>query len=100
MLGLTQMAQGQLDSAIACFDTALKIKPSYPQSHWNKSLVLITQGDYINGFREYEWRFAYDPTLKRNFYKPRWGGSPLHERTLFLYGEQGLGDTIQFVRFV
>ena len=98
-LGITKMAQGQFHQAISCFDSALAINPEYAPSHWNRALTWLAMGDYQRGFQEYEWRFEYDQSLRREFDQPRWDGSPLRGRTILLYAEQGLGDTIQFIRF-
>src|SRR5207248_2088482 len=59
-------------------------------------------GELESGFSEYEWRWRC-PALaggQRNFTQPMWDGGPLDGRTILLHAEQGLGDTLQFVRYV
>jgi len=74
-----------------------------PQLHWNRGLMLLLAGDYKSGWQEYEWRSKL-PTKKllgsRVPGRPQWRrGFPLDNRSIYLYAEQGLGDTIQFSRF-
>ena len=56
-------------------------------------------GDYEQGFAEYEWRWKLNDGLRPTFSEPRWQGEPLDGRTILLWAEQGLGDTIQFIRY-
>jgi hypothetical protein len=60
------------------------------------------RGDFERGWAEYEWRWKLQGIDPANgpFSKPLWDGSDLHGRRILLQGEQGLGDTIQFVRYV
>jgi hypothetical protein len=66
-----------------------------------RALALLALGDYPRGFAEYEWRWktkrlAGSPTYQQ----PLWDGSPLDGKTILLHAEQGLGDMVQFLRFV
>jgi len=54
---------------------------------------------FARGWPEYEWRWHRRQAVQRNFYATRWDGSPLAGRTILLHAEQGLGDTLQFVRY-
>jgi len=94
--------QRQLSAAIASYEKAIKIKPDFAEAYWNKSLALLLSGDYINGWKFYEWRWQRDvfAPLKRDFPQPLWLGTPsLLNKSILLYGEQGFGDTIQFIRY-
>ncbi len=91
--------QGRLDEAIACYRRALRHWPDYPELHYNLSLALLVQGNFAEGWPEYEWRWRWHPELVRPFRQPPWDGTPLDGRTILLYAEQGLGDTIQFLRY-
>jgi tetratricopeptide (TPR) repeat protein len=88
--------------ALASFDRALNLRPDYPDAHWNSSLACLLLGDFARGWQEYEWRWQV-PALRqpvRPFQKPRWqGGEALAGKTIFVYAEQGLGDTIHFCRY-
>lgn len=81
---------------------ALKIAPEFAQAHWNLALNLLLQGNYSEGWLEYEWRWnkADFTSPRRHTDIPIWDGSELHGRTILLHAEQGFGDTIQFVRYI
>jgi tetratricopeptide (TPR) repeat protein len=89
--------------AIASFDRALALAPDYADAHFNRALALLASGDYARGQAEYEWRWKRSGMegIKHNFGKPPWlGEAPLAGKTILLHAEQGLGDTIQFARYV
>lgn len=89
---------GDFKGAIDFYNQALEINPDSAISHFNLSILLLMQGDFQRGFAEYEWRWRhYTP---RVFSQPLWDGSNLAGYTILLYAEQGLGDTIQFLRYV
>jgi hypothetical protein len=94
-------ADGHLNEALKCHETALAISPEIPQLHWNRALMLLTLGDYLEGWKEYEWRFQCDnfPYKRQKFPQPMWDGSDLSGKRLFLDAEGGFGDIIQFVRY-
>jgi hypothetical protein len=94
---------GQLESAVASYDQALAIKPDLSATNWNKSIALLSGGDYDKGWKLYEWRWKtteiHSPI--RNFSQQLWlGYDSLEGKTILLHSEQGLGDTIQFCRYV
>jgi tetratricopeptide (TPR) repeat protein len=90
------------DEAVASSDQALALRPDYAQAHWNRSLIRLLQGELAEGFGEYEWRWKRPEIASsaRRFEQPLWGGEPLRGRTILLHAEQGIGDTLQFVRYV
>jgi tetratricopeptide (TPR) repeat protein len=87
--------------ALADLDRALAIEPNNADAHHNAALALLRIGDYRRGFREYEWRWQRTGMPgPRKLSKPLWLGEyPLARKTILLHAEQGLGDTIQFVRY-
>ena len=100
-LGLALQATGDIDGAIDAFHKGLAVAPDFPQLHWNLALALLLVGDYRQGWREYEWRLR-TPELAaqlRAYAGPRWNGEDPRNKTLLVTAEQGLGDTIQFLRF-
>jgi tetratricopeptide (TPR) repeat protein len=91
--------QGKLDEAIASYGRALDLNPDYAEAHWNRSLLWLLTGDFARGWPEYEWRWRTAQVSSRTYPQPLWDGGPLAGRTILLHAEQGLGDTIQFVRY-
>ena len=101
-LGNAQKAYGKINEAILSYCSALKIKPNYQEAHFNYAIVLFLANKYKNAWEEFEWRFVNNfivphvvPTSKK------WVGEKLNtNETLTIVSEQGLGDTIQFMRFL
>ncbi|MGE3777752.1 MAG: tetratricopeptide repeat protein [Pirellulaceae bacterium] len=98
-LGAVQVRQGRLDEGTANARRALQINPAYADAHKNQAIVQLLLGDFQHGWAEYEWRWRCPGARLPNLVQPRWNGEPLAGRTLLLHWEQGLGDTIQFVRY-
>jgi tetratricopeptide (TPR) repeat protein len=99
-LGNVEKTRGRLDKALAGYEGALRAAPGYAQAHHNRGLLLLAQADFAAGWPEYEWRERC-PEYRHEFVEsPRWQGEPLDGRTLLVHAEQGLGDTLQFVRYL
>ena len=99
-LGLARIKQGRVDEAVAAYTRAIELEPDYPEAHRNRALAWLTQADFARGWPEYEWRWRCPEFKQRSFRAPRWDGSPLDGRTILIYAEQGLGDMLQFVRYL
>ena len=97
--GAALKAQGRLENAIASYQQAITLKPNYPKARYNLALALLQHGDLPQGFTEYEWRWQLPHHPPRNFSQPLWDGSNLQGQRILLHAEQGLGDTIQFIRY-
>jgi tetratricopeptide (TPR) repeat protein len=98
-LGLALKFQGRLDEAAACFEQALSHHPDHPASHAHRALLRLLQGDFKEGWPEYEFRWTQLGLAERHADSPRWDGSPLADKTILVHAEQGLGDTIHFIRY-
>jgi tetratricopeptide (TPR) repeat protein len=106
-LGLTLYFQDRqnLQLAINVFDKAIELNSQFAEAHLNKSLILLTEGCYEEAWPHYEWRTRTGRNLSRNGHlqlqSERWtGDQSLSGKTLLLYAEQGLGDSIQFSRYI
>jgi len=94
-----------LNNAARCFKKAMAIDPEFAAAHVDLAFTYHLQGLWQQGFEEYEWRFKHFTQLdyyKRSYDESKlWNGEDsLVGRTILLYGEQGLGDVIQFSRYI
>jgi hypothetical protein len=81
---------------------SMQLAPDHPTAPFNLAVALLLNGDYAQGFKAYENRWNYEHlagTLPK-WPQPRWTGQDLQGKTVYIMGEQGHGDNIQFVRFV
>jgi tetratricopeptide (TPR) repeat protein len=98
-LGSVLLGQGKRREAAECFRRALELKPDYASARWNQALLMLLEGDFERGWAEHEWRWKTGRQPAREFRQPSWAGEALAGNAILLYAEQGLGDTIQFVRY-
>jgi hypothetical protein len=95
-------SRGMLDEAVTACETAIALRPDFPQAHWNQAVAALLAGDFERGFRQYEWRKRHD-LFRRDFIDlpgPQWDGGDPAGRTILVHAEQGFGDTIQFARYL
>lgn len=101
-LGGVLLALDQAPEAAGWFRLAVRHDPQHGQARLGLALALLTLGDYRQGWQEYEARWL-DPGFTADepvFDQPAWrGAEPVQGRTMLLHAEQGLGDTLQFVRY-
>ncbi|WP_420997425.1 tetratricopeptide repeat protein [Cupriavidus sp. 30B13] len=101
-LGCARLALRAYGAALEAFDQVLRLAPGFAPAHLNRAHTWLAMGDYQRGWPEYEWRFQTihpvpsSPTSDL----PRWHGEALDHQVLLIQAEQGLGDTLQFVRFI
>ncbi len=103
--GLALARLGCCGRALSDYTRALEINPDDAKTHVNRALLRLRLGDYPEGWSEFDWRWRLTNDVfhqeRRSFAQPRWTGiEPLIGKTLFLHSEQGLGDSIQFCRYV
>jgi len=99
ILGQALCGLARLDEAERCFEHALALDAGNLSAHLGMARALLLEGDYQRGMLEYEWRWKRPTNPMRTFPQPLWDGSDPDGRTVLLHAEQGIGDTLQFVRY-
>jgi Flp pilus assembly protein TadD len=100
-LGALLHRMGRLDEAVRAYRDAIRLDPEERDAPNNMAMALLLQGDYEQGWRLYEtrWRSTHFKRGVRHFAQPQWTGD-LHPKRLLIHAEQGLGDTLQFCRYL
>ncbi|MFA7061594.1 MAG: tetratricopeptide repeat-containing glycosyltransferase family protein, partial [Pedobacter sp.] len=93
---------GCYQEAMVRYKEALQRDPFCAEAHWNQALLNLLLGNYEEGWQGFEWRWKKKgyPTPARNFCCPEWKGESITGKTILIHAEQGLGDTIQFGRYI
>ncbi len=102
-MGNAVKAIGRLEESLSLYERALKIRPHDGELHNNVAMALLALGRYEEGWKAFEWRLKTQQLkdVERPYAQPRWNGEEAHgDKTLLIYAEQGLGDTMQFCRYV
>jgi tetratricopeptide (TPR) repeat protein len=89
--------------ALGYFDRAIEVDQGYAEAHLNKAVNKLRLGDLQGGWIEYEWRWKCPSQnlVDRSFDKPLWlGAEPIAGKVVLLHNDQGLGDALQFCRYV
>jgi tetratricopeptide (TPR) repeat protein len=91
----------RFDEAIAACDRAIALRPDFAEAHWNQGFAYLLAGDLGPGWEKYEWRKRHPryAAAYPSFAQPLWEGGPLAGKTLMIHAEQGLGDSIQLIRY-
>jgi len=89
----------RLDEAHELFHRAIDLDAELPDAHYGLGILQLLEGDFADGWENYEWRWrSSQQSRRRHQDKPEWDGKPAPGQTLLIHCEQGLGDSIQFVR--
>ncbi len=101
-LALAFIENGHYEEARSNLEKAIQIKPTMANAHFNFATLLLLEGDFTRGWEEYEWRWnASDfKFMKFNYSQPQWNGEKFEGLKILLHAEQGLGDTIHFMRYI
>jgi Tfp pilus assembly protein PilF len=96
-LGIALARARRMGEALEAFSQAQALDPRFEYARFCESNVHLMRGDFARGFALYDAHRAVYPHRHRD---RRWDGGPLEGRTILLYAQHGLGDTLQFVRYV
>jgi tetratricopeptide (TPR) repeat protein len=99
-LGLLLHSMGDYPRAVDCFEKSLASKDGNVDVLWDRSLTRLVMGDFDRGWPEYEVRWRLKQNPPRRFPFPLWEGQENRTVSLLVHHEQGLGDTIQFCRYL
>jgi hypothetical protein len=93
---------GRPDRAQPFLEHAIRLDPANETARFNLAVCYLLQGNYEQGWPAYEdrWNFEHLKGALPNLPKPKWTGQDLTDKTILVIGEQGLGDTVQFARFI
>jgi len=101
-LGVLIEREGQYDEARRLFERALELRPDYPHAHVALGLSMMRRGELERAWPHYEWRWRHPHFRGAGLDQehPVWDGAHLNGKTIVVRNEQGLGDVLQFVRYL
>jgi tetratricopeptide (TPR) repeat protein len=91
--------EGKTQTALEILREVVQRKPQLVQAQFNLAVLELRLGNWRSGFERYEWRWRLPYFPIRDYPQPVWDGAPVRDKTLLLYSEQGMGDTLQFCRY-
>ncbi len=94
---------GRFDDALDCYDRCLSRHPQHAEARFNRAALLLAMGEYEQGWQAYEWRFRRQSAANvypHHLSTPRWQGEGFQGRRLLVHCEQGMGDVLQFLRYL
>ena len=99
-LGHAYSGKLEFDKAIKSYESAIAADQKYATAHFNRACIKLKQGDFVEGFKEYEWRWKMPNFQPFHCPQPQWQGEDISDKTILIHTEQGNGDAIQFARFL
>lgn len=97
--GTLHVWTGYLEKGLEYYQQALALNPNEAELHRNLGVIYLLQGRFEEGWREYRWRWKVGDLHRPNIAVPVWDGQDIQGKSILLTAEQGLGDTLNFVRF-
>jgi tetratricopeptide (TPR) repeat protein len=90
------------EEALAAYDKSLAVRPGYAEALYNRGLASLLLGDFSAGWSALESRWDRTEAAQRRLSVPfpLWRGASLSGKKIIVYEEQGLGDVIQFSRYL
>jgi tetratricopeptide (TPR) repeat protein len=98
-MGHSYKWQRKFAEALEAYRQTTVVGPEYVDGHLAYAMLLLKLGRLEEGWKEFEWRWKSDQLPPRGLKFPAWNGEDLNDKTILVYGEQGLGDMIQFGRY-
>lgn len=100
--GMALAALHRFHEAIVAYDRALELDPTFEKASFNRSILVMLLGDFADQWADYEHRFEQANVARRELAGsyPHWKGEPLNGKKIIVCEEQGIGDTIQFARYL
>ena len=102
-LGMSELRAGRLDAAEACHRRAIaeaRSDDDRAMGHFNLGNLLLRQERWAEGFAEYEWRLRLPGVARLDWPVPEWTGREPPGCRVLVWNDQGLGDAIQFLRYL
>lgn len=99
-LGVSLRNTGHVAEGVEFLERAIAARDDFPDAHFSLGCSYLLLGDFARGWPEYEWRTGCVELGLPDVPGPLWDGAPLDGRTLLVHAEQGLGDTIQMLRYL
>lgn len=95
-LGNVRLHLGHLEASLESYARVLEIDPDFPKAHWNRAVVLLLMRRFGEAWPEWGYREAAGEVVIDHFQVPAWDGFSLHDKTIMIHAEQGIGDEIMF----
>ncbi len=100
-IAYTYKKLGLLQESLPYYEKTLTVNPHHTEARFSLGLTHLMLGDWEKGWDGYEHRWdRSDQQRLRSYQEPMWRGEPLASKHIFVYAEQGLGDTFQFIRYL
>lgn len=97
--GIALAEAGRFAEAVQSYTQCIRLRPHHIDAHLNRALTWLREGNFAQGWAGYEWRLRKKGALNRPPIQPAWNGFPPEGLRILLVAEQGLGDSIQFIRY-
>lgn len=99
-LGMAYMQLGEIDAAMERFEQALALDPLSAEAHLGVAFIHLLRGEFTEGWQHYEWRLRLKDRNYKDYGVPQWRGQAVLGDRILIHAEQGLGDTLQFLRYI
>jgi Flp pilus assembly protein TadD len=100
-LGAAYRDAGRLREASDSYERALTLAPGHPGANFNRGALALLRGDFKAGWSGYEWRNRAGGFVPSAAYEAsQWGGEDISSKSIYVHSEQGLGDILQFIRYI